>query len=418
MYTLKKILHRILPSSLVSTYHWWLALLGVIIFGYASKTMLVIGVTGTKGKTSVTEYINAIFERAGYKTALLNTIHFKIGDRDTPNKRRMTMPGRMFVHSFLAQARDNGCSVAILEMTSEGARQHRHRFIALDALVFTNLAPEHIESHGSFEAYAAAKLSIGEALAHSPKRPRVMVANVEDAYGARFLSLPVDVPIPFSLEEARPYEAREDGGFFTVHDIRYDIQHPGVFSLKNALAATLVAQAFGVKPPFIQHGLRDVSVIKGRAEVIDAGQPFLAVVDYAHTPDSLKALYEAYGSRRKICVLGATGGGRDMRKRPDMGAIADQYCDHIILTNEDPYDEDPRSIIEGLRRGITQHTPEIVYDRREAIRRAIAIAKSGDAVLITGKGTDPSICGPKGIQIPWSDAQITREEIESRAKES
>lgn len=418
MYTLKKILHRILPRSLVSLYHWSLSLLGVVIFGYASKTMIVIGVTGTKGKTSTTEYINAIFQHAGYKTALLNTIHFKIGAHDTPNKRRMSMPGRMFMHSFLAQARDAQCSVAILEMTSEGARQHRHRFIALDALVFTNLAPEHIESHGSFEAYAAAKLSIGEALVRSPKRPRVMVANAEDAYGAQFLSLPVDVSIPFSLEQVRPYEARENGGFFTFDGIRYEIKHPGAFSLKNALAATLVAHAFGIDAPTIQRALQNVGVIKGRAEIIDEGQSFLAIVDYAHTPDSLKALYEAYPTRRKVCVLGATGGGRDMRKRPDMGAVADQYCDVIILTNEDPYDEDPRAIIEGVKRGVTRVVPEVLYDRREAIRRAIALANPTDVILITGKGTDPSICGPGGTQVPWSDAQVTREEIRARVQKS
>ena len=175
----------------------------------------------------------------------------------------------------------------------------------------------------------------------------------------------------------------------------------------------------GVPTDVIARGLSKMMSIPGRAERIEAGQDFSVVVDYAHTPDSLKAIYDAYGSpstslgtkRTLICVLGSTGGGRDTWKRPVMGAIAEQMCDTVILTNEDPYDEDPEMIVNALAKGMKKK-PEIVIDRREAIARGIALAQAGDAVLITGKGTDPTICGPKGAKIPWSDAQVAREEIE------
>src|SRR6185436_1686308 len=174
---LKEIAKLVLPSPLISLYHLGLAYFGALFYNFPSRDLVVIAVTGTKGKSSVTEMVNTIFESAGHKTALLNSIRIKVADSSKPNLMRMSMPGRFFIQRFLRNAVDAGCTVAILEMTSEGARQHRHRAIELDALVFTNLAPEHIESHGSYEAYADAKFEIGRQLARSKKRPRIMVAN-------------------------------------------------------------------------------------------------------------------------------------------------------------------------------------------------------------------------------------------------
>jgi UDP-N-acetylmuramoyl-L-alanyl-D-glutamate--2,6-diaminopimelate ligase len=406
---LKRLLKALVPSSLISVYHLLLAEVGSVLYGFPSRKLLVIGVTGTKGKSSTTEMIQAIFEAAGKKTALLNSIRIKVADQSEPNTSRMSMPGRFFIQRFLARAVREKCDVAILEMTSEGARQHRHHGVALDALVFTNLAPEHIESHGSYEAYADAKFSLGRALARSPKRPRVMVAHEDDPESSRYLELPVEVALPFSLSRQEPWEASERGGSFTFGGRRMDIALSGEFSLKNALAAASVSRAFGVPLEKIAQGLLHLTRIPGRAERIEEGQNFTVVVDYAHTPDSLKALYEAYPSR-KICVLGATGGGRDAWKRPVMGKMAETYCDHIVLTDEDPYDEDPEKIVHEVASGM-EKTPEVVMDRRAAIARGLSLAQPGDAVLITGKGTDPCICGPRGEKLPWSDAAVAREEL-------
>lgn len=410
MHTLKQLVRPLIPAFVLRFYHFSLAHLGALLYGYPSHQLIVIGVTGTKGKSSTTEMINAIFEEAGYKTSLINSIRFKIDDTSNPNLTRMSMPGRFFIQKFLADAHNHGCQVAILEMTSEGAAQGRHRGIALDALVFTNLSPEHIESHGSFEAYADAKFEIAKELFRSHKRPRVIVANADDPASSRYVTLPVEVSLPFSLSGNQPYSADDHGGHFTFDEMDIRVHLPGEFSLKNALAATLVAHSYGIATPVIAAALDKLTVIPGRAERIEMGQNFAVVVDYAHTPDSLIALYKAYGSKKKICVLGSTGGGRDLWKRPVMGQIADERCDHVILTNEDPYDEDPRSIIDSLARGM-KRPPEIILDRRDAIARALSLATTDCAVLITGKGTDPNIAVAKGKKIPWSDAHVVREEL-------
>ena len=412
MRKLKQMLERIIPRRLLSFYHLSLAFLGAVLYGFPSRKILVIGVTGTKGKSSTAEMLNAIFEEAGFTTALLNSIRIKIGESSEPNLLRMTMPGRFFIQRFLSNAVRAKCTIAILEMTSQGAAQYRHRFINLDALIFTNLAPEHIESHGSYEKYADAKFELARELVRSSKRPRIMVANADDNQSVRYLSLPVEKVLPFSLAGCKPWSADERGGHFNFDGLDIRIKLPGEFSLKNALAAATVAQAFGIRSTVIMKALEKIRTIPGRAETIEAGQNFIVVVDYAHTPDSLEALYGAYGTRRKICVLGATGGGRDTWKRAVMGGIADKFCDTIILTNEDPYDENPRAIVGDVAKGMGRK-PEIIMDRREAIRRALSLARAGDAVLITGKGTDPCICIAQGGRIPWSDADVAREEVKA-----
>lgn len=402
-------LRKLIPAPLLSAYHLCLAYLGAIFCGFPSRSITVIAITGTKGKSSTAEYVNAIFEAAGKKTALAGSIRLKIGDTSEINPGR-SMPGRFFLQGFLRRAVHAGCDIAIIEMTSEGARQHRHRAIEIDALIFTNLAPEHIESHGSFEKYADAKYEIGKQLLRSAKRPRIIVANADDGQSARYLSLPLESAIGFSLTKHSPWSADEHGGTFQFDGINVAVHLPGEFSLKNALAAAEVAHAFGIDAAYIQKGIAAVTRIPGRAEEIDGGQDFKVVVDYAHTPDSLEALYKAYGSLRKICVVSSTGGGRDTWKRPVMGAVADSLCDYVIVTDEDPYDEDPLTIMQAVAGGM-KRTPDIVPDRREAIARALRMARSGDAVLITGKGTDSFIHGKDGVNVPWSDARVTREEL-------
>ncbi len=407
---IKKIIETILPRSFISAYHFVLAYIAAVFYGFPSRKLLVIAVTGTKGKSSVTEMLNAILEEAGHKTALMNSIRFKIGEESRRNLTRMSMPGRFFIQSFLREALRRQCTAVVLEMTSEGARQHRHRAIDLDALIFTNLAPEHIERHGSYEAYADAKFQIGVQLARSKKNPRIVVANADDDQAVRYLTLPVEKRVSFSLSRQTPWEAGERGGHFAFEGEDITVHLPGEFSLKNALAAASLAHALGIVTAIIARALGKIQKIAGRGERIDEGQAFTVVVDYAHTPDSLKALYDAYAHSRKICILGNTGGGRDIWKRPVMGKIADEYCENVILTNEDPYDEDPRSIVDEMARGM-QREPEIIMDRREAIREALSRAKASDVVLISGKGTDPNICVENGKKIPWSDAEVVREEL-------
>ena len=410
MSSLKRRLRSLVPALLLSLYHLVLAHLGAIYYRHPSRKLVVIAVTGTKGKTSTTEMVSAIFEAGGYTTALLNSIRVKVGSESGPNPAGRSMPGRFFIQRFLARAVRSGCTAAIIEMTSEGARQHRHRGIALNALIFTNLAPEHIESHGSYQAYADAKFEIGLELARSPKRPRTIVANADDKESVRYLALPLERRIPFSLSEHKPMSTNERGGHFSFAGVDIKTSFPGEFSLKNALAASELGRAFGIAPRAIARGIACVTHIPGRVENIDCGQDFLVVVDYAHTPDSLKALCEAYAGHRIICLLGSAGGGRDTWKRPIMGKIAEEHANRVILTNDDPYDEDPLHILHEIAVGM-KTKPDSIPDRREAIRAGLRMAKKGDVVLITGKGVDP-IAGPGGVKLSWNDVDVAREELE------
>lgn len=404
-------MRALIPEPLLAVYHFALALLGAVWYRFPSRQLTVIGVTGTKGKSSTVEIIRAILTEAGYTVASTGTIQFCIGDRCERNLFKMTMPGRFFLQRFLRQAVNEGATHAVIEMTSEGARQHRHRSIELDALVFLNLAPEHIERHGSMEAYVAAKLSLAEHVARSHKRPRIIVANIDDPYGDRFLAQKVELPRPFSLRDAEPYTADERSVRFVWNGDLYSAPLAGVFNLANILAALTLSDTLGVPRPIMKKALEHMPPIAGRVERIEQGQPFQVVVDYAHTPDSLKALYDTFKDHRIIAVLGSTGGGRDRWKRREMGALASARADVAFLTNEDPYDEDPRAIVDDIAQGFSGKAPHVVLDRREAIVQALIAARPGDAVLITGKGTDPVICGPNGTKEPWSDARAVREAL-------
>jgi UDP-N-acetylmuramoyl-L-alanyl-D-glutamate--2,6-diaminopimelate ligase len=415
MSRLKEFIRNLLPRStyraIVSPYHAAWTFASAVRYGFPAKKLTVIGVTGTKGKSSVTEMITAVLEEAGYTVAVSSTIHFKIGKTVRPNLYKMTLPGRGFIQKFLHEAVDAGATHAVIELTSEAAVQYRHLFLSLNALVFTNLEKEHIESHGSMENYFKAKYRLGQSLARSSKRPRAIVATSEGEYGKRFLALPVEERIPFALSDAQDIVLSPDGVAFLYKDVPVTLPHPGNFSVRNALAAIKVGEFLKIPIKTSASALASLARIPGRAERIEAGQDFLAVVDYAHTPNSLQALYGAYSSKRKICVLGNTGGGRDTWKRPEMGRIADEACDAVILTDEDPYDEDPEKILNEMAAGM-KRAPNIILDRREAIRTALRMAKRGDAVLISGKGTDPYIMQAHGAKTPWSDAQVVREELE------
>ena len=403
-------------------YHYGLALFGALVYRFPGKKITVIGITGTKGKTSSAEILNAMFEASGRKTALAGTLRIKTGDQTRRNMYKMTLPGRFFVQKFLRDAVDNKCDVAILELTSEGAVQFRHKFTFLDGLIFLNISPEHIESHGSFENYLNAKLSIGRELAKSSKKKTVMVANNDDVHGKDFLGLKTTESIPYSITDAKNITLENSGSRFVFMDHTFNTSLVGRHNIYNIIGCGYMAEQFGVAPHEMVEGVKNLTEILGRGQKITldkndphfSTQDFTAIVDYAHTTNSLEAIYNAFEHERKICVLGNTGGGRDKWKRPEMGKIADTYCSHIILTNEDPYDEDPMQIVNEMKEAISITKTEIIIDRQEAIQKAINLAQKDDVVIITGKGTDPYIMIEDGKKIPWSDADVTREAIKKK----
>jgi len=427
---LKRLIPKELFERLQPRYHLYLSFISAVIYRFPSRKIRVIGITGTKGKSTVAELVNVILEEAGYKTALQSTVRFKIGDKETRNLFKMTMPGRFFLQRFLRRAVSKKCDYAIIEMTSEGSKQSRHRFLNLDTLIFTNLAPEHIESHGSYEAYREAKLDIARQLNLSRKKNKVLVVNSDDKEADHFIKTNPDISRLYKLDDAKPFTERKDGMNFTWKGETVRSILLGEFNIYNMLAASTFAEATRISDSVIKSALEKFAGVKGRLEEITptkVDSPFRLFVDYAHTPDSLEAVYRTFESSKKVCVLGSTGGGRDTWKRQVMGEIADHYCSEIILTNEDPYDENPQEIVEEIKSGVKEKEVKVIIDRKEAIRESIRSAKklsdkaiffskdqSGKnvVILITGKGTDPYIMGPNGSREIWSDAEVAKEVLD------
>ena len=413
LYYIRKLIPKKLFVRLAPWYHYTMALISALVYFFPSRKIFVIAVTGTKGKTSTVELISAMLEEEGYTTALSSTVRFKIANRSRDNQLKMTMPGRFFMQRFLRHAVGANCDYVIIEMTSEGVKQYRHKFISLNALIFTNLTPEHIESHGSYEKYREVKLQIAKALERSSKKRKLLVVNSDDKAASHFLKISLDEKYRYRLSDAKPYTLKKEGLSFTYGGIKMTSFLSGAFNLYNILAAITFVENVGVGKETILSALQKFRGIPGRVEKIDVGQDFTVIVDYAHTPDSLEKVYEVFQGTKKICVLGGTGGGRDRRKRKIMGGIANKHCSRIFLTDEDPYDEDPKKIVDDIKKGIERPIVTTIMDRREAIRAALKSAETGDTVLVTGKGTDPYIMGPSGTKLKWSDAEVVREELSS-----
>ena len=403
-------IRRLIPPKVFGffqpAYHFTLSFTAALWYRFPSQDIKVIAVTGTKGKSSTTEILNAILEEAEYKTALSNTIRFKIGKTSSSNLYKMSMPGRFAIQRFLRNAVEQKCDYAIMEMTSQGALLYRHRFIELNAFVFTNLAPEHIEAHGSYENYADAKASICRTLAISHKTNKIIIVNADDPESKRFLECEADKKILYGINDVKPYAIKNEGIDFTFNGKIVHSKLSGLFNLYNILAAASTALSQGISDEALIRAVEKFNKIPGRVQKIEVGQDFAVVVDYAHTPNSLEKFYQVFKSTRNICVLGGTGGGRDSWKRAEMGRIADTYCEEIILTNEDPYDESPDGIVREIIEGIPESArakARVILDRREALKEALSTARAGDAVVATGKGSETSIHMAKGETVPWNE---------------
>ncbi|OGN18892.1 MAG: hypothetical protein A3F25_00170 [Candidatus Yanofskybacteria bacterium RIFCSPHIGHO2_12_FULL_45_19b] len=385
-------------------YHWLLAWAGAIVYRFPSRGMKIIGVTGTKGKSTTTFLIAKILEEAGEPVAAIGSLGYKIREKEWPNTLKMTMPGRMRLQHFLHQAKSAGCKYVVLEVTSEGIKQKRHLGIKFDCAVLTTIHREHIENHGSYEKYIQAKEQLFK------KTNQTHILNADDPLFERFQKMPSQKTILYTAQDW------ERLGLKT--------ELPGDFNKYNILAAASVAENYRVEPEVIRRAIAKINTIPGRMEFIWSEQGFWVVVDYAHTPDSLILVYDYLKRQLKrggrlIAILGAAGGGRDKWKRPEFGKIAAHYCDEIILTNEDPYDEDPVQILAEVKSGISNSQSHgslgisfpisnlfEIIDRKEAMRYALTKAKKGDIVVITGKGAETSMALANGQKIPWSDKEM------------
>ena len=409
LYKTKKLIPKSVFNFFAPYYHAGLAHLGNILYGNPSKSLKIIGVTGTKGKSTTVFLISKIFEGAGIPVAAIGSLGFKIKEKEWPNTLKMTMPGRFKLQKFFYEAKKAGCKYVVLEVTSEGIKQKRHLGINFDCAVFTNLHKEHLESHGSYEDYYKAKQEL------FARTSNIHVLNADDKNVELFSKFSSKRTIFFGIDSgdmrAQNLELKPDASSFDVYGTRFNINFGGRFNVLNCLAALSVSAMYGIDLPRTKLVLENIKNISGRMEFLQK-EPFGVVVDYAHTPDSLEAVYKTLkkDSHRLICVLGAAGGGRDKWKRPEFGRIADEYCDEIILTNEDPYEEKPGKILEEIEFGIMSQNKVIkVLDRKDAIKTALNKATQGDVVVITGKGSETSMAMSGDVKIPWSERDVVLE---------
>jgi len=390
----KKIIPKFLFNFFQPAYHFTLAFLGALIYRFPSRKMKVVGVTGTSGKTTTIEFLHTIFSDAGFKTSSSSSLSFRILDKIEPNLLKMTTPGRFRVQKFLKEAKDAGSEFVFLEITSEGIKQYRHKFIKFYAALFTNLSPEHLDSHGGFENYRDAKAKLF-------KLAKTHILNGDDPNFDFFSKIPAVRKIIFHISDY-------------PRDLNLKLE--GDFNKYNALAAITFASVEGISYNISKQAIEKNIVMPGRMEFVETGRNFKVLIDYAFLPQTLSKVYET--ERKKIegkdsgliCVLGAAGGGRDKWRMSVLGDTAHEFCRKIFITNEDPYNDDPITIINAV---VGNHSDFIkILDRREAISEALKSARENDIVIITGKGAEPWIMGKNGVKIPWDDRKVVREELE------
>jgi UDP-N-acetylmuramoyl-L-alanyl-D-glutamate--2,6-diaminopimelate ligase len=411
-------------NFILLSYYKIKSVIAACIYLFPSRKIKVIGVTGTDGKTTTVNLIARMLEEAGYKVGFTSTLRYQIADEVWSNKDKMTTQSPFVVQKMLRRMVKKGCDYAILEVTSHAMVQSRVWGINFDVGVFTNISNDHIEYHGSFENYMRAKGKfIGSLFGMKRKSatPKVLIINNDDEHFEYFDQFQADLKMAYGINKGgilaqdinlKPnstdfyFKVPNGGALMTTKLI-------GEFNVYNAMAAMCVGVSQGISLQTIQQAFSKIEPISGRFESVNVGQDFNVVVDYAHTPDALEkacTIFKGLTSGKLILVFGATGGGRDKLKRPVMGAIADRLADLIVLTDDDPYFEDRIGIIEQIAFGIKREEGNGLYkivDREQAIKFALQSAKTGDTVLITGKGGEEVIV-IKDQKIPYDDRIVCR----------
>ena len=422
-----KAIKKNIPESVKLAYHRVRSYCAALMYFFPARHMIVVGVTGTKGKTSTLNYIWSVVHAGGYKTGLISSANFKIDEVEEANPYHMTMPDAFVIQKKLHEMRKQGVQVVAIEMTSEGMKQYRHSGIPVDIAVFTNLTPEHLKSHkNDFEVYKKAKSRLFTSLSSKPKTlagrsiARTIIANTDSEHAAYYLEFPADQKITFGLHagdiHAEEVIAKNTGVSFEVAGSAFELSIPGTFNVYNALPAIAVAQVLNISLAGVRNGIKNLTCIPGRMERIDEGQDFTVIVDYAHEPASLGALLGAAQDmlpvgNNIILLIGVIGGGRE--SRVPLARLAAQNAQRLVVTNEDPYEMDPSRLIQELTAVAVEEGQELgttlfaCSDRADGIKKALSLAQRGDIVLITGKGAEQTMMTKDGA-IPWNERAIVR----------
>ncbi len=414
---------KVLPPGVIKRLEtgYRIARVGVLSarYGFPAKGLRIIAVTGTNGKTTTANYLNEIFKSAGYKTAMFTTAVIEIERERTLNDMNRTVPLTGQMQRFFAQARRAKVDFVILEVTSHALDQHKLDGVPVECAVMTNLTQDHLDYHHTMEEYARAKAILFE------KAPRYMVLNRDDEWfdyfhqyepGEQTMTYGTDETADCRIAKVKLYKKGSDVQlvFDTQTKLEAGTALPGKYNVYNLAAAATVGYLYHIKLDDIVDGVANLRTIPGRFERAVEDKPYEVIVDYAHTPDALEKLLEAVRTMTKnrvILVFGACG-DRDKTKRPLMGEIAARMADRIFVTEEESYNEDPAQIramvLEGVERAKGLPKAKEIPDRRDAIRKALGVARGGDTVVITGMGHEQYRI-VKGVQIPWNDTEVVRE---------
>ncbi len=440
---IRAVVKSVFGDSVFIWYHTVLAIVASKVFGDPSKKMLVITVTGTKGKTSTLNFIWHVLTAGGYKVGLISTANIKIGSVEKMNWYHMTMPGRFLLQKLLKEMCNERCDIVLVEATSEGIKMNRHIGLYYDMAVFTNLHPEHLKSHNnSFEEYKKMKGKLFKNLSKLPTKrwsgadvEKVFFVNVDDENGEYFYSFGADKKYSFG-EKNGDYkfgdvEESINGVSFNFEENKYSIPLLGTFNVYNAMPAILIGKQLQIDVVKIQTGLQNCMVIPGRMEIVkveNTPQNFTAIVDYAHEGVSMRLALQAALKAKKgpsnklIAVYGAEGGGRDLKKRETMSKATSDLATHAIVTLSDPFDADPdeinKDVVSWLVKfgfkyeGENKNVWDFV-DRREAIKKAISLVGDGDVILFASKGAEQSIIFKDHTE-SWDDREEARAAIKNK----
>lgn len=426
-----KLLRKLFPETgfIRLAYHKLKGVLANLMYFNPSRKMIVIGVTGTDGKTTTSNLLASFFTELGYKVGMSSTVCYRILDKTHLNLNKMTTDSPFKLQKLIKSMKKAGVELLVLEVSSHAVLQNRIWGINFDIGVLTNITEDHIEYHGSMEEYYMTKYKFLASL-HSMRRKsgllKTVVLNADDQFFNVFSKIKSDNVYNYGLQSKKAVIKASDvfcdnkSLTFTVNapNIKIDVKNSmvGEFNVYNLLAVASCGLALGADQKEIQKALNALEPVKGRMQIIDCGQDYTVVSDYAHAVNALNnvcSVFKPLTKGKLTIVFGCTGGGRDKRKRPEMGAVASKFADRIILTSDDPYEEDPYNIIQDIKKGINGFDVENLHeiiDRKMALEFAISKAQKGDTILVAGKGGE-KVTIINGQKLPFDEEAILREII-------